>query len=339
MTIINWHGFEEVHSMVIRQIAALVSVLAMATTGSTATQAAASVSDFNDCTATAGETCLLITFGTGGDDLRGGGDDLTLFIDARARGLRGVTNVNQSAGWGNNSSHTVGINLRRLYGTDVPASDVATIVLSATLLPRNPFEGTDNWDLRSITVQHRVFGAALTTLNQASQLTPFRFMINNSTAHVRIDDVLDGGYEWQHSPTIVTPWFTEGPDTKGLNVSRGLARTGANNAWIRTSSQNWNAILQTIPVDPNRNYVLRGFVRTSGHGNGADVNTAFFGVRMSGIWPPIEQHFGPSPAGQYQQITQPFNPGNRTSVTVFCGFWGLGTDGWIQVDDLSVLPA
>ena len=325
--------------IILKQIALLAAVVATCI-GLTATTAAAQVSEFNDCTATAGETCLLITFVTGGDDLRGGGDDLTLFVDAKSRGLRSVSNVNQGASWGNNSSHTVGVNLRRLYGTDIPASDVTAIVLSPTLIPRNPFEDTDNWNLQSVTVQHRVFGAAPTTLNQASQLTPYRFTINNPTAYVRIDDVLNGGYEWQRSSSSIQyPWFTEGPDTKGLDIGRGLAKTGANNAWIRTASQNWNAILQTIPVDPNRNYVLRGWVRTSGHGNGADVNTAFFGVRMSGIWPPVEQHFGPSPAGQYQEIVQPFNPGNRTSVTVFCGFWGLGTDGWMQIDDLSVRPA
>ncbi|GAA4233467.1 hypothetical protein GCM10022254_36030 [Actinomadura meridiana] len=161
--------------------------------------------------------------------------------------------------------------------------------------------------------------------------------MGDPTLDLRIDGLLDGGFEWQWGRAIGAPWFTEGPDAKGVDVRNGLARSGVNNAWIRTGSQNWNAILQTIPVDPNRDYVLRGFVRTSGHGNGADVNTVFFGVRLPGQWPPVEQHIGPSPAGRYQEVVQPFNPGDRTSVTVFCGFWGVGSDGWIQIDQLSVL--
>jgi hypothetical protein len=54
------------------------------------------------------------------------------------------------------------------------------------------------------------------------------------------------------------PWTTEGPDAKGVDINLGLSKPPShNNAWIRTLSQNWNAVLQTIPVDPNRTYVLR----------------------------------------------------------------------------------
>src|SRR5262249_2108162 len=128
----------------------------------------------------------------------------------------------QSAGWGNNSSHTVGINLQQLFGADIPASDINTILLAPTLVPRGPFEDTDNWNLQSLTMQHRASSGAITNLSQASQLTPYRFTINNPTAYVRVDDILDGGFEWQKSSSIVTPWFTEGPDAKGIDIGRML---------------------------------------------------------------------------------------------------------------------
>ncbi|GAB1644009.1 hypothetical protein KRMM14A1259_44320 [Krasilnikovia sp. MM14-A1259] len=322
-------------------VAAAALCTALSVVGGAAPATAAGA-DFNDCTLVQGEPCLLLTLRTGGDDLRGGGDDLAVMIDTRFHGRLAVGNVNQSASWSNNSTHQVGINLRKLFHLNIPANEITTVRLTPNLFPRNAFESPDNWNLDAATVQYRtvdLFGVVrTTTLPQASQATPYRFTYPSGSRDLRLDGVLDGGFEWQGSRAIGVPWTTEGPDAKGVDVGLGLARSGTNNAWIRTSSRNWNAVLQTIPVDPNRNYVLRGWVRTSGHGAGADVNTAFFGVRLSGMWPPAEQHFGPSPAGQYQQIVQPFNPGDRTSVTVFCGFWGMGQDGWIQIDELSVLP-
>ncbi|WP_157472879.1 hypothetical protein [Frankia sp. EAN1pec] len=323
----------------LRRLASLLAATAVVAVGFAPASTAGGPSEFNDCTTVA--PCLLLTFDTGGDDLRGGGSDLNISIDTRAHSLRSINNVNLSSNWSNNSRHTVGVDLVKHFGAGILAEEITTVSLGVTTLAGNPFQSPDNWNLDSVTVQYQVSNGAPRTLRQTYPAAPFRFTGANSSRDVRIDGLLDSGFEWQGS-RIGAPWTTEGPDAKGVDVNLGLARNPGfdnhNNAWIRTSSQNWNAVLQTIPVTPNQNYVLRGWIRTSGHGVGADVNTAFFGVRMSGLWPPDEQHFGPSPAGQYQEIIQPFNPGNRTSVTVFCGFWGLGRDGWIQIDQLSVLP-
>ncbi len=79
---------------------------------------------------------------------------------------------------------------------------------------------------------------------------------------------------------------------------------------------------------------MTGFFRTS-----PEVNTAFFGVRLPGVWPPKEQQFGPIPGGAYQQIRVRFNSENNTSVTLFAGFWGLGTPSVMQIDDVAVLSS
>ncbi|MFF7358516.1 MULTISPECIES: hypothetical protein [Streptomyces] len=324
----------------IRRITTLLATAALAFVCGTAPGAAAGPSAFNDCTAPVrGEACLFLTLKTGGDDLRGGGNNLTVTVHTRSQGSLAVGNVNLDSGWANGSTHTVGISLLKLFRKNIAAREITTLGLDANLQPRSAFEDPDNWNLDFASVAYRVAGGAARTLAQASRATPFRFTRDGSSRYLRIDGLLDTGFEWQGFRAIGAPWTTEGSDPKGVDVKRGLARSGSNNAWIRTSSRSWNAILQTIPVNPHQNYVLRGWVRTSGHGAGADVNTAFFGVRMAGLWPPVERHFGPSPANRYQEVVQPFNPGNRTSVTVFCGFWGLGRDGWIQFDDLSVLPA
>lgn len=323
----------------IRRIMTLLASAALVIVCCTAPGAAAEPSAFDNCTAPVrGEACVFLTLRTGGDDLRGGGNNLNVTVHTRSQGSLAVGDVNLDSGWANGSSHTVGISLLKLFGKNIAPEEITTLSLHANLLARSPFEDPDNWNLDSASIEYRVAGGTARTLAQASRATPFRFTRDDASRHLRIDGLLDSGLEWQGFRAIGAPWTTEGPDAKGVDVKLGLARSGSNNAWIRTSSRNWNAILQTIPVNPNQNYVLRGWVRTSGHGVGADVNTAFFGVRMDGLWPPVEQHFGPSPANQYQEVVQPFNPGNRTSVTVFCGFWGLGQDGWIQFDDLSVLP-
>ncbi|GAA2907774.1 hypothetical protein GCM10010517_74210 [Streptosporangium fragile] len=146
--------------------------------------------------------------------------------------------------------------------------------------------------------------------------------------------VRDGGFESQTSRAVSAPWGTEGPDVKGVDINLGFAHTGRNNAFIVSAGREWNAIVQQIPVRRNTNYLLRGFIRTSGN-----INTAFFGVRLPGMWPPVEEHFGPSPAGAYQQIDKPFNSLDNDTVTVFAGFWGVGSEGWIQIDNVSVLLA
>ncbi|GII64026.1 hypothetical protein Skr01_41110 [Sphaerisporangium krabiense] len=146
--------------------------------------------------------------------------------------------------------------------------------------------------------------------------------------------VHDGGFERQTSGAVSWPWATEGPDSKGIDLNRGFAHTFRNNAFIRTSGRNWNALTQQIAVRRNTDYVVRGFIRTT-----ANINTAFFGVRLPGMWPPTEVHFGPTPGGGYQLVEKPFNSLNNDVVTVFAGFWGVGADGWMQMDDIAVLSS
>jgi hypothetical protein len=81
--------------------------------------------------------------------------------------------------------------------------------------------------------------------------------------------------------------------------------------------------------------MLRGFLRTSGN-----VNTAFFGVRPgTSPVPQDERQVGPSPENAYQEVDIPFNSGSNSIMTAFVGFWGLGSDGWIQIDSITVHAA
>ncbi|GAA3125422.1 hypothetical protein [Streptosporangium carneum] len=93
--------------------------------------------------------------------------------------------------------------------------------------------------------------------------------------------VFDGSFEVQNRDDIGSPWFTEGSDWKGIDRRNFKRHTGDNNAFTWSTGRQWNAILQTVPVTPNTEYELTGWVNTSDR-----VNAGFFGARQAGFWPP-----------------------------------------------------
>jgi S-formylglutathione hydrolase FrmB len=116
--------------------------------------------------------------------------------------------------------------------------------------------------------------------------------------------------------------------TCGIDLGIGLARTGAGNGWARGNA-GWNDLHQTIPVAPNRTYVVRGWIRTS-----ANLVDGFFGLRTPGGNVLGEQHF--AALGGYTQLSVTVSSGNNTSLDVFAGAWANG-DTWLQLDDVSVV--
>jgi hypothetical protein len=89
--------------------------------------------------------------------------------------------------------------------------------------------------------------------------------------------VHDPGFEQQTTATVSSPWLTEGPDSHGIDLSAGFSHSGNNDAWIRDSTSNWNAITQIISVQTHTNYTLTGWVQ-----NNFTSNIGYFGVRDSG---------------------------------------------------------
>jgi hypothetical protein len=85
-------------------------------------------------------------------------------------------------------------------------------------------------------------------------------------------------------------------------------------------------------VKPNTNYIATAWVR-----NNFGSNPGYCGVRDQGalnVW--SQTSFGDEPG--YDQMTVPFNSGPNTSVTIFCGFWGTGSEHFLQMDDFSLEP-
>jgi hypothetical protein len=196
------------------------------------------------------------------------------------------------------------------------------------------------------------FGAQTEIFFNLSEWGPYNVSLFHTPLSWRSQDdnlVTDGGFEDQIVSGVNAPW-TLGGTAGGIDIRIGNARSGGNNAWLRASDWTWHDLHQTVAVRPNADYLLTFWVRSS------NVTAGYAGVRTTGAPvptdgvdfcsgavaasdanTPIEQTtFGTLPS--YQPVTVRFNAGSRSLASVFIGFWGNGSDGWSQVDDVSLVP-
>jgi hypothetical protein len=145
----------------------------------------------------------------------------------------------------------------------------------------------------------------------------------------------DGGFENQSTNTVALPWHVENLTGNwtgwvGIDVNQGWAQSGANNAYIRTDTRDWNAIKQLVPVQPNTTYTLTGWFRTS-----ATFGTGYFGVRGDITSQPLKEvPFGGLGGWTQQSVT--LNSGANDFLTVYAGYWAPGSDSWLQIDGISL---
>ncbi|GAA2625589.1 hypothetical protein SMC26_19430 [Actinomadura fulvescens] len=309
-----------------RGITSLIASALAATTAGVALPAAPAA-------AVVKNTRVVVNLLTGDDDLRGGNDNLNVTLRFRTRVPHTRLNVNQGRAWGNQTWQQV-ILENDPHVPEFTAEDITGVELTTT---SGGGVGGDNWNLDRAVVsfeeEHWDGRLAVRALYRESGAPLFRFTGERRTHLVRVDRVLDGGFEGQRSRTVAAPWHVEGPDAKGIDIGRNLSRAGNNNAFVSSSTRGqWNALSQQVPLKPNTDYVLRGFLRST-----RGVDTAFFGVRLPGVWPPRERQWGPSPEGAYQQLEVRFNSGAHTTGAVFAGFWSVGTYEWLQIDDVSLM--
>lgn len=144
----------------------------------------------------------------------------------------------------------------------------------------------------------------------------------------------DGGFEGQTTGSLSGAWRGQGPDVKGVDRNLGFQRTGLNNAWIHPTnnlaSTAWNAILQTVTVAPNTNYVLRGWVQTSNN------ITGYFGVRRGTSETDLLAETSFTNVGPWTPVSVSFNSGSQTQLTIFAGYWGPGSDAFLRLDDVEL---
>ncbi|TCO54760.1 carbohydrate binding domain-containing protein [Actinocrispum wychmicini] len=141
-----------------------------------------------------------------------------------------------------------------------------------------------------------------------------------------LTQVANGGFE--SPPGGPSAWAFEGNAGHGVDAGLGFAHSGANNGWIRGSGTGWSALTQQVPVAPGKTYTFSAWVRSS-----PALTDARFGVR-SGATVLGETKFGATADYTLRQVTITV-PANTNTVTVYTGFFGPGTDTWIQIDDIT----
>jgi len=124
---------------------------------------------------------LTVLFQTGGDDLRGGNDNVNLIVVLRGRNLIRFNKVNGGKRWGNNSIHTVSLPLP----DNLKFDDIIGVQLETTF--RGGIAG-DNWNLNRLVVTVRI--GDRDQQYQADGNPLFRFTGDN-----RVYDFLYNNYE------------------------------------------------------------------------------------------------------------------------------------------------
>jgi S-formylglutathione hydrolase FrmB len=125
------------------------------------------------------------------------------------------------------------------------------------------------------------------------------------------------------------PWSCIG--SCGVDQNQGNGYASPDNGWVRNVN-GWQDIHQTVSVQPNTNYTLTGWLRTS-----PNNNAGYFGVRDTSGNVIGEDEYNSLPG--YTQLTVHINTGNNSSVVVYGGLWPPNfQDTWMQIDDVSLIP-
>jgi hypothetical protein len=159
------------------------------------------------------------------------------------------------------------------------------------------------------------------------------------TFNTQADIPDDWSFEGQTTSTIQSPWVTEGPDPKSIEL-QGQARIGSKNVLFNQSVFRWNAIRQTVAVAPNTNYALFAWVRNSGVSWAA--TTGEIGVRTADNAVVIaNQRFGDTTS--WMRLRLDFNSGPNSEISVYAGIRGINPlaqpppdtlNAWLRVDDI-----
>lgn len=105
--------------------------------------------------------------------------------------------------------------------------------------------------------------------------------------------------------------------------------TGDKNAFVRFNA-GWHDISQVVTVEPNQDYELTAWLRTS-----ENNDNGFVGVRNVGGAPIAERNF--RAVGEWARFSVSFNSGSMNQIEVFAGIWTDNGDMWLQVDDVALV--
>ncbi len=133
-------------------------------------------------------------------------------------------------------------------------------------------------------------------------------------------------------------WFA---GNAGLDYDRGLEHSGRGNGWVRSATSGWNAINNSLVVEPNSECSLTAWLRTSDsltdgymsvrpYNSDGSVSDVINEIKLIGAGSPNPQN------QNYNLYTLTFNSGENNRVLFYVGLFGNGRDSWVQVDDVEV---
>jgi hypothetical protein len=156
--------------------------------------------------------------------------------------------------------------------------------------------------------------------------------IGQLAAYFDTDNLIDDdSFEFQHSPELSGVWRSEGAGTKGITRFEQRGHSGVNHAWLESTGNEWNAVVQTVAIRPQTNYRLSAWVRCS-----FDGPLGRLGVRKSAKSVITETTF--SKALEYRKITSDFNSGSESMVDVYVGLRGNSLRHDLDIDDVKLEP-
>lgn len=141
----------------------------------------------------------------------------------------------------------------------------------------------------------------------------------------------DGGFEFQTGPAISGVWHGEGLGPKGVTRFEQTGHSGVNNIWLASHSEEWNAIVQPVSLEPRRMYRLSAWVRSEGGKQSGRI-----GVRKAIDKSNLGQAVF-SGSKEYKQVFIDFQSSELQAVEIYVGYQGGTAAGPLQVDDVAVI--
>ena len=142
----------------------------------------------------------------------------------------------------------------------------------------------------------------------------------------------NGDFEEDWHDAIHLPWMLEGHGTGGIDLRKGKANDGRNNAWLSAAEQGTVMLTQNrIMVDERLDYTLAAMARSSGN-----IEVGFLRILKSGGNGEIlaDVQFGAQ--NKYNAVTLSFNSVTATHVNVQIGYQDPGASSWLQIDDVKL---
>jgi hypothetical protein len=200
---------------------------------------------------------LLMTFVTGTDDLRGGGDDVSMTVSLMDGSQQAYRSINGGKRWMSNTTMTARVVLTR----PVPAAQIHTVLISTNF---GGGVGGDNWDMMSVEVKAVLGGGTSSVIGGSTRY--HRFTGNDKQVLLNINtppavsgqvtrlklEVRTGGDDLRggHDNLNVQVNFADGRTQMSANVNNGAH-------WANNTTNYIDILLdRPVPVSQIRSLTL-----------------------------------------------------------------------------------